>query len=159
MGVRKKPPKATYYSTWFITINMDCSRCLVHQAKNSGFTVQISLVIGMPVKSSPAISSRCYFFKKSYFKNKFKSSYWRSRTTNIRTESKRTIEAKYKETKIDAFLPKWIWLKEVLHARRGPGELLEFVLITTLFMFKNWRVICPDNVCLSLLSLMTTQFI
>lgn len=73
-------------------------------------------------------------------------------------ESQRITKAKYKETKIDVF-PQWMWLKVVVRARRGPAELLEFVLITTQFMFKNWRVICPDNVCVSLLSLMTTQFI
>lgn len=69
--------------------------------------MQICLVIGMPVKSSLAISSRRHFFKKAYFKNKFKSSYWRSGRRNIRrTESKKTAKARYKERKIDVFSPK-----------------------------------------------------
>lgn len=85
---------------------MDFSRCLVHPGKNSGFTMQICLVIRMPVKSSLAISSRRYFFKMAYFKNKFKSSYWRSGRRNIRrTGSKRTAKAKYKERKNRCVFP------------------------------------------------------
>lgn len=54
------------------------------------------------MKSSPAVSSRYYFFKGAYFKTKFKSPYWRSGETNKRrTESKRTTKAKYKERKTD----------------------------------------------------------
>lgn len=68
--------------------------------------MQGSLVTGMPVKSSPAISSRCYFFKRAYLKNKFKSFYGSWKKTNIRSESKRTTRAKYKERKIDVFCPK-----------------------------------------------------
>lgn len=86
--------------------------------------------------------NRCYFFQKAYFKYKFKCSYGRSGKTNIRTESKTTTKAKYKEREIDAFSPQWMWLKDVFHARKETVELLEFVLITTQtwqFNFKNWQ--------------------